>query len=109
MCASWQSRRPETAAYGVAALVFGCLLLPLVLSACSSSRLRLGEAAIAKQAKEEVMRREGVEEKTLEVQSVNHTNSQWEILIWRLPKTPGGTRLVTLSEKGQILGYVRGK
>ena len=55
------------------------------------------------------MRREGVEERTLEVQSVNHTNSQWEILIWRLPKTPGGPRLVILSPEGQVLEYHRGK
>ena len=32
----------------------------------------------------------------------------WSVLVWRLPKTPGGHRSIKISEQGQVTGYFRG-
>jgi hypothetical protein len=34
--------------------------------------------------------------------------SGWSVHVWRLPKTPGGDRLIKIDEKGQVTEYLRG-
>jgi hypothetical protein len=35
-------------------------------------------------------------------------DGSWSVLVWRLPKTPGGYRVISISEQGQVTGYFRG-
>jgi hypothetical protein len=34
--------------------------------------------------------------------------SGWSVLVWRLPKTPGGHRLIFIDETGKVTDYIRG-
>jgi len=36
-------------------------------------------------------------------------DGSWSVLVWRLPKTPGGHRIVRISEQGQVTSYFRGR
>ena len=36
-------------------------------------------------------------------------DGSWSVLVWRLPKTPGGDRVISISEQGQVTGYFRGR
>ena len=36
-------------------------------------------------------------------------DGSWSVLVWRLPKTPGGHRVISISEQGQVTGYFRGR
>jgi len=46
-----------------------------------------------------------------EFQTPHHeTNgSGWSVLVWRLPKMPGGHRLILINETGRVTDYIRGK
>ena len=33
---------------------------------------------------------------------------RWSVLVWRLPETPGGFRLITIDSDGRVTGYKRG-
>jgi hypothetical protein len=35
-------------------------------------------------------------------------DGSWSVLVWRLPKTPGGHRVIRINEQGQVTRYVRG-
>jgi len=35
-------------------------------------------------------------------------DGSWSVMVWRLPKTPGGHRFILINEKGQVTRYVRG-
>lgn len=37
------------------------------------------------------------------------SDSKWEVRVWRLPKTPGGFRIVVLDEKSKIADYILGR
>jgi hypothetical protein len=32
----------------------------------------------------------------------------WSVLVWRLPKVPGGHRVVVIDENGRVTAYIRG-
>jgi len=36
------------------------------------------------------------------------SDGTWSVLVWRLPKTPGGHRVIIIDEKGQVKRYFRG-
>jgi hypothetical protein len=36
-------------------------------------------------------------------------DGSWTVLVWRLPKTPGGHRVIAIDKEGKVTGYVRGK
>jgi hypothetical protein len=36
-------------------------------------------------------------------------NGNWTVLVWRLPKVPGGHRVVTIDDTGKIKTYFRGR
>ena len=38
----------------------------------------------------------------------HHANGSWSVLVWRLPKVPGGHRLVVIDENGRVTAYIRG-
>ena len=35
-------------------------------------------------------------------------DGSWRVLVWRLPKAPGGHRTVLIDEQGRITAYIRG-
>jgi hypothetical protein len=35
-------------------------------------------------------------------------DGSWSVLVWRLPKTPGGHRVIRISDQGQVTSYFRG-
>ena len=35
-------------------------------------------------------------------------DGSWSVLVWRLPKTPGGHRVIQINDKGQVTSYHRG-
>jgi hypothetical protein len=43
-----------------------------------------------------------------EFETPRRTDSGWTVLVWRLPKMPGGHRLVLIDATGQVTGYLRG-
>ncbi|MCC6795363.1 MAG: hypothetical protein IT366_09615 [Candidatus Hydrogenedentes bacterium] len=36
-------------------------------------------------------------------------DGSWSVMVWRLPKTPGGHRLIIVDAKGEVTDYVRGR
>jgi hypothetical protein len=40
---------------------------------------------------------------------IKQPDGSWGIVVWRLPKTPGGHRLITIDDKGKVKDYMRGK
>jgi hypothetical protein len=36
-------------------------------------------------------------------------DGSWSVLVWRLPKVPGGHRLIEIDASGRVAAYVRGK
>lgn len=37
------------------------------------------------------------------------TDGSWSVLVWRLPKVPGGHRIININDKGQVTSYYRGR
>jgi hypothetical protein len=37
------------------------------------------------------------------------TNGTWSVIVWRLPKQPGGHRIVSIDATGKVTGYLRGR
>lgn len=35
--------------------------------------------------------------------------ANWTVMVWRLPKTPGGFRVVAVDDAGQVVSYMRGR
>ena len=38
-----------------------------------------------------------------------NADGSWSVLVWRLPKTPGGHRLITIDQEGKVTSYTRGR
>ena len=38
-----------------------------------------------------------------------NADGSWSILVWRIPKTPGGHRLITIDKEGKVISYTRGR
>jgi hypothetical protein len=36
------------------------------------------------------------------------TNGSWSVLVWRIPKVPGGHRFITIDKEGKVVDYIRG-
>ena len=34
---------------------------------------------------------------------------KWDVIVWRLPKTPGGQRYITIDDLGNVIEYTKGK
>jgi hypothetical protein len=39
----------------------------------------------------------------------NANGSGWRVMVWRLPRTFGGDRLILIDETGKVTDYIRGK
>ena len=35
-------------------------------------------------------------------------DGSWRVLVWRIPKTPGGHRFISIDQKGRVTDYGRG-
>jgi hypothetical protein len=38
-----------------------------------------------------------------------NADGSWSVLVWRLPKTPGGHRLISIDQEGKVTSYTRGR
>ena len=36
-------------------------------------------------------------------------DGSWSVMVWRLPKTPGGHRAIIIDGKGKVTDYMRGR
>jgi hypothetical protein len=36
-------------------------------------------------------------------------DGSWSVLVWRLPKTPGGHRIILIDDQGNVTAYHRGR
>jgi hypothetical protein len=36
-------------------------------------------------------------------------DGSWRVLVWRMPATPGGHRLITIDSDGKVMEYFRGR
>lgn len=43
-----------------------------------------------------------------EFETPRHDGSGWSVLVWRLPKTPGGHRVILIDRTGRVTEYLRG-
>ena len=43
-----------------------------------------------------------------EFEPPKRTDTGWSVLVWRLPKTPGGHRLILIDAAGNVTAYMRG-
>jgi hypothetical protein len=43
-----------------------------------------------------------------EFEKPQRDGSGWSVNVWRLPKTPGGDRLILIDEHGSVTKYLRG-
>ena len=40
--------------------------------------------------------------------TVTKETTSWTVLVWRIPKQPGGFRIISIDHEGKILDYERG-
>lgn len=85
------------------------LLAAVTAVACAASQPppRLDESGAIAVARAEVARRE-TGWKDVEY-SARASAESWVVTAWRLPKTPGGTRVITVGTDGKVLRYERGE
>ena len=89
------------------------LLLPLIccvilvsVNSCRSATNEIGKEQATDIAKNESIKRGWSE---VEVGDARLTDGQWRILVWRLPKAPGGWALIVISLDGKSIRFVPGK
>ena len=69
--------------------------------------LNISEDEAIEIAKQEIRKRETWNSET--ECSVSRTKDGCNVMVWRLPKVPGGHRLIEISNKGEVLDYIIGK
>lgn len=86
---------------------FQLFVVPLVLmNGCSSSKPDIGKEQAVAVAKQEVIRRGWTE---VEIESADLDGGHWQVMLLRLPKTPGGHATVEISKEGKLIRFVPGK
>lgn len=81
------------------------LILSLNIS-CRPSSSSLGQQEVIAVAKREAQKQGW---KETEVGRVVFTNGHWEIMIWRLPKMPGGLATIEISADGKTATFRPGE
>jgi hypothetical protein len=90
-------------------LSLGILILvaAVTMTACHNDKgVRSEVASIAKAA---VADREGWAAGELEADPVLKKDGEWEVTIWRLPKTPGDHRIIVISSDKKVVKYSIGR
>ena len=39
---------------------------------------------------------------------IKFDQQQWDVVVWRLPETPGGCRYITIDQTGAVVVYTKG-
>lgn len=87
--------------------LFQLFVLALTLmNGCSSARPEIGKEQAIALAKQEVILRGW---KEVEIESAELDGGHWQVMLWRLPKTPGGHATVEISKEGKLIRFVPGK
>lgn len=76
------------------------------MSSCSSTNSGIGKEQAAIIAKKEAV---SWGWKEVEVRDASFIDGQWQVMVWMLPKSPGGFALVKISSDGKTIRIVRGK
>jgi hypothetical protein len=87
------------------ALLIGCIMLVFMSSCCSASS-EIGKERAVVIAKNEALSRGW---KEVEVGEARLIDGQWQVMVWRLPKVPGGLALVKISSNGKTIRFIHGK
>lgn len=82
------------------------MALALALLMCGCHSIPEKDKAQAVAAAKEEMRQRGWTE--LELQDARFDNGCWRILLWRLPKVPGGHATVEVSRDGKVKRVIPG-
>jgi len=69
----------------------------------------LDEAKVLKIAREAVAANDDWISRAEFETPVHRADGSWNVDVWRLPKTPGGDRLILINEKGEVTRYIRGR
>ncbi len=97
----------------LAALVTGCkphvreLAAPSQVS--TKGTLVLDEAKVLAVAREAVTTNDTWVDRAEFERPKQQADGTWSVLVWRVPKVPGGHRLITIDEAGKIKDYFRGR
>jgi len=93
---------------GVGACSSGSLQESAVPAAQSAGPSTLTEPEVIAIARQAVSQNESWVERA-EFEAPQRTSEGWSVLVWRLPKAPGGHCLVQIDATGQVTRYVRGR
>ena len=65
------------------------------------------DSAVLQIAKAEIKKRESwTTDAEYEIELIE---KKWNVTVWRLPKTPGGVRYMTIDDCGKVIEYTKGK
>ena len=67
---------------------------------------KIDEAEASAIAMAEVLEREGWKADELDLSPRQSTGDVWRIVVWRMPRGPGGSRVIELASDGTVLRYV---
>ena len=87
---------------------------PVFVTGCHSSTTRKSETTSqAKLTKDEVLAiaRKEVERRgwqNFEADKASFESGRWTVLVWRIPKVPGGHALIYISDDGKVLEFIPG-
>jgi hypothetical protein len=91
----------------LAVLVFGCARKP---STPTEAALPLDATKVVAIARQAVATNDTwLAQAEFETPQHETNGSGWSVLVWRLPKTPGGHRLILIDETGKVTDYIRGR
>ena len=82
-----------------------CILL-VCTSSCRSASNEIAKDQATTIAKKEVLSRGW---KEVEVREPRLIDGKWQVMVWRLPKAPGGWALIEISSDGKTIRFIHGK
>jgi len=94
-----------------------CAISLLMVAGCAATSPKVSTAAtptVPDEAKVIAIARQAIAAKEdwvnrAEFENPNHhADGSWGVIVWRLPKTPGGSRAILINEKGEVTDYLYG-
>ena len=68
----------------------------------------LDEAKVIEIARQAVAANDAWVEKAEFERPRRRSDGSWSVFVWRLPKVPGGHRLIVIDQNGRVTDYIRG-
>ncbi len=97
---------------------FACLLLAAIAASCShaptsrqppAQNAALDRAVVLAIARDAVRTNDTWFDRAEFEAPARQADGSWSVLVWRLPKVPGGQRLISIDEQGRVTAYYRGR